>query len=602
LLRRFNKSAPPPNRKPSFPSLALCLILSAFFLIVSSQWGHAVEKWTRVEGFSLPFRYNTAVVSFDGKILLADGYNQTWVTVDGSSWTNTGNQPYFARYSVIHNNQLYGFVSPNVPSGYETSVHRTFNGLDWEVVYSENRGRVLMATTVYQDEIYMLFHDGSFLRFDGQLKLEEFPPPVIFPSIKYSNVTLVEFKGYLHAVMEYPDNTTMSHLEVFRTDSTLQWEFVGRHMGDFWNMLKRKKMAEVYEDKLYVTGELNLFSTTGDMNPYQWDAEDLVPAKGDPFIIHDSIYMLHGMGPQILSKLMTDGAWKLITSEVFDFHSPSYDTFYAEIDDLVVISSNYYHLLLLKGGVTNLKGITIAADRFFSGQKGAEVLSFSMDVNMRDRLDITVRNQGTALQGQHIERVFLTKKEAGAKGLAPDIFVTELEPDPTDPKKWRTSQPVEVHDENELTVKMDIGKGWMEDANVNFAIEPGGIWSIKNPDFKNESYLTSTAIIEILNAPLTATAGELPPLADVEVAPRPARDVVNFVYDLAEASDVEIKIFDRSGGLVSEIHDPNKSAGNRAKTNVNVASFAPGVYYSVIKIKPATGGEQVSKKAIYVER
>jgi hypothetical protein len=591
-----------------FTRPALCLILSAFFLIISFQWGHAVEKWTRVDGIQEPFRIASSVVSFKGKIFLGDdNLNQTWVTVDGSSWTATGNPPYFHQNSLEHNGYLYGIECLVYdPSGqYELTIHRTLNGFDWTPVYRQNQLSGLGSAVVYQEQMYIFITDGRVLRFDGQLDLqgqlvmEEFAPPPIFPS-RIINMTAVELRGYLHAFVEYyiHDDGYFSEIDLFRTDSSLQWETVGS-IGSSIAYFKQRKMGEVFENKIYVDSGMLLFSTTGETIPFEWDTHAFQYTTGIPFVLHDSLYLLHGNDVKILSKLLPDGSWEIISIDLFDFNYSDSDSFYAETDDLAAITGNNNKLLLLKAGLTTLEEKTISTDRFFSGQKNAGVLSFSGDVNIHDLLDITVKNQGTAVQGQHIERVYLTKKEAGTPTPQQDPFVVELEPDLTDPQKWRTSQPVLIHDEDELNVKVDIKEGVLRDATVLFFVEPGGIKSLKNPNFSNETPLLSTSFINIQNA---SAAGDLTLLADVEVAPRPARDVVNFVYDLAEASDVEIKIFDRSGGLVSEIHDPNKSAGNRAKTQVNVASFAPGVYYSVIKIKPATGGEHISKQAVYIER
>ena len=168
-------------------------------------------------------------------------------------------------------------------------------------------------------------------------------------------------------------------------------------------------------------------------------------------------------------------------------------------------------------------------------------------------------------------------------------------------KSWHLASPLTLpHGESDFFVTVDLTATPHANATCQFFVDMGGMTFENNPGFRLPAPYVSQVAQPIQLVEGAAAQAELK--GGMVVFPQPGKGKIHFTYDLDSPAQVNLKIFDRNGSLVSEITDPGKPAG-RAVTDWDASEVAAGVYYSVLKIAPDNGGsEKVFKKKVVVER
>ena len=319
---------------------------------------------------------------------------------------------------------------------------------------------------------------------------------------------------------------------------------------------------------------------------------DNISSRSHIVRIFDQIYL---MGDQIpILKFFQEDQWVESFPERVTFVNSENNKWSSEAvinNTAYVLSSN---ILSFSKGVTSVSSADVGTDKIEMGQKNRPVLSFTVDVNREDHLEITLFNLGSAEQGKDLDRVTLARYDQEGNPEILGVF----EVDPNDSQKWHLASSLPVYDGEQLFVMVDVAFQAREESNFIFNIQKYGLKSINNTDFRLENPMTTQRGIRIV--PPTAAAS-LEPISEVIIYPQPARTNVVFAYDLTSPSDVTIDVFDRNSVKVARLKDLNKLP-TRAKTEWEVSQLAKGVYYALIEIQSPTEGRRIFKKKIFVDR
>ena len=164
--------------------------------------------------------------------------------------------------------------------------------------------------------------------------------------------------------------------------------------------------------------------------------------------------------------------------------------------------------------------------------------------------------------------------------------------------------PGHVRDDSELRIDPDGEPGWGDFLDLNiihFAMRGDKLCLLSKPAGVNEYYLDVVQVMEYLSGSAIAkrkTSGEEPskPVMVCEVKPNPFNAVTQIAFNLSEAAEVGIEIFNTYGEKVEEIPNTRYEAGHHElKWDAN--DLPSGLYFIRTKAK----GSAQTKKVVLLK-
>lgn len=242
-------------------------------------------------------------------------------------------------------------------------------------------------------------------------------------------------------------------------------------------------------------------------------------------------------------------------------------------------------------GVNSVSLMPFPAENFMPNDKDILALKFNVTYYSSETLrSITIINKGDAEAGVDIDRVKLRITNDQS------IMVIELNPQGNG-KTWTSSnawQGYKFIGNEQFEILINIGAAARNTRRIQLSLPSNAfLWEVNN-DFSLASDLIED---DVLSQPTFAPG----PIPDVLIFPQPARDTVRFSYDLPTDADITVNIYDLTGILVSEIRE-SKTAALGTQTLWDASAKAPGSYFAVIKIKPATGDTRIYKRKVFIKK
>jgi hypothetical protein len=518
-------------------------------------------------------------------------------------------------YFRVHKETLYLFVS--VSWGEKAHIYRTTDGQTIEMVREDiitsHSGRAYpSALSSLDGHLYVVLKNGEVIRTTGEgpsltwvTETIGYPPDQEVGSTGPFLSSMADLHGIPYVAVKLRDNfDSPYYVRIFKKTDHQGWQQVGLLSPEDTGTSENIKLFSTSQ-KLYLTSGLALWEIDIQKNPAEWDKQSYPQSKvHTSYVLEDNVYIWEHMTK--VRKLNQNGVWEFASENETGSSdcSPNYERFNEKpvvLNNKAWIVSNCFDLWTLQLGVEDVISWTVPGQELFQGQSNAPILEFDIKSNLQDAINLTVQNIGTATSAGDIESVRLARLVSNRE----EEFILDYLQDllPVNDRSWRLSSFEPVNDGDQLYLTVDISPTATPGRTVRFLIESESEDRMRfetNTEFRLPGAILSSQFKEI--KPALAGAGALAALQEVIVFPQPAKDIVRFNYYLSDPSDVKIKIYDREGGLVKEVNDPGKPAGNPAQTTWNASHIAPGIYYATVQIKPIIGEDRFFKRKIAIER
>jgi hypothetical protein len=526
-----------------------------------------------------------------------DGEKNSWEAI----YPIWGYFPAERFFMKSHKGDLYAFInSPPAGGVQQKEIRRSPNGSDWDQVYSQTDSDAycpFVDAIGMGDDFYVVDLCGTILKGSGKgnpLTWTTIDAPPGLDIAQYGSLFI--FKGALHLT-----NLRTNRTLVYRMNGTEQWDptpvvdvdWVAEHGIHAFAI-----RFAVSENRLYL-GQKELWYTEGNTSPkYEWEKFEFFQwGPVIPAIINNRLHVWSVNNPILM--LNDQGTWEKVSSLTsMIVYSVGLESLTGR-NDVVELGTNHFvevqgDLWKLKIGMTGLDNEFSDQNTLFSSQQRESVMRLKIRANISDRIKFSVINKGTAVQGRDIERVWLVNlTEADNKnGEVIGEFIVDGQTD----QKWNLQKYVEVDDGDSLAVAVDVAAAPFDGATCAFSVEPGDLFTTYNDGFELLGPLNASPV-QIKNIP---AAPGTEPISEVLIYPQPAQNEVRFLYDLAAAATITIRVYDPNGDLVGTVND-SKPQGDRQFTSWNSSHIASGMYYATIQITSAAG-DRLIKRQVFIKR
>lgn len=544
------------------------------------------------------------IIAFDNHLYVISNNSLLMKSSDAKSWealTYPSSGATFLTYVdalLVHQSYLYAFIRTD-----ETRLYRTQDGASWDLISlpAEVSDKFVPASLTHQGDIYFYTKEKIY-------KSEETNGTLSWVQVgRFADIAnsesiygtkLFTFQGIVHlALLTSSSKQHYNDLKIWNLSDGSNWSL--KATTEIFGLLGFDRYIDVteYKENLYIVASSQVMVIKVDQGIYQWaESQSISLNRGRTFDIFGALISIGSTkATQILNQ---DGEWEEISplSMVMINGTVLNDVWYGlgarPIDD--VWSSVV--LEIPKGGLSAHLS-QIPQSKISRGSKNSVVFGLDLKINFSDEVSLVVKNFGSAIQNRDILSVQLISSPQNVAGVGATQVLATFTPDLDDNKTWTLTSSGSIEAGEEVFVAVDLSPSAQLGSNIIFGIEPDGFQFKSNPNFK----LSSTLVGIPLEIQASIASSALP-LDKIGIGPVPAKNNVTFVYNLSETSDIEINIYDREGILISQVKDPQKPTGSKQTTVWNASSYAPGVYYSIMKIKSTSGGEIIQKEKIYIER
>jgi len=579
------------------------------FIFLACPSLSAEEHWKHYFSGLVPFSNPQAIVVFNETLFVSadSSVGFLWKTRDGKNWESDNwskNSQVHFESLVVYRNRPYGFgVRNNGDGTFQRKVYRgypTASGAGWELVDWGQFGMGHWSdVVVHDDSIYAAGRDGSIWKIQDDARQpdafsSEILTPPTFQFTGSTHIDLESFKGFLYTAHVGVDPQVKSNpIYISRTADDTTWETY----SNFFTLLHTNYDRPIFnfakhDDELYWGASFLLKSKGTSIS--DWEPVDGLNSA-IPMVLHDRVHHFSSSSPAMV--LNEAGIWEeaLRTSPAFCVPDPRQLSNVAHFKDMAF--ALFCDLWMLKKGVTAVELTTFQTTDLKPQEEGGTVIALKVDLNFEETLRrLTLVNAGSAEAVIDMKTLKLFRTPSQRLSTQSPEPLVELLPE-DDGKTWSTPPAftLSLKDGDTLFVTVDLADLARVGRTIQFYVPQNGLdWTISQT-FIMVSNLTAPQSQEIKAAAATS------PIADVIIYPQPAKDSVRFTYDLTSASDVQIKIMDRTGVLVSEINN-FQSTQNQAQSVWDSSTIAPGTYFATIRIKPTSGGERFFKRKIYIQK
>jgi hypothetical protein len=539
----------------------------------------------------------------------SEGINQSGERVVGSLHGN---------YLKIHNDRL--FVLFKNSTFFYAMIYHTGDGETWDTFQvPQGTSEEVRGAISFGEYLYVAMSDGRVMRISGISNdgitldwewiqsLESIQPPFV------NHISFVIFQGKLHAAIsaqtyENNESATLTHIYRLETQqngtenagTTWEEDPVATFKWDISTGEARTFLA-VHNDQLYFSGDY-LWRTTGTQTPYdEWEKVDFFSDqfRPIPIVIQNRLHVWSGSHPVMI--LSSEGKWKQGSRQESHIQSSW------QVNDTTPLTINgeiyvplYPYLWTIRPGVSDVKYNPVAIEEVFSGQTQVGVLGFAVKTNFGESVNLTVINEGSAVHGHDIKTVHLVRLVGDDTSQPTTEVLGTLHPDPSDPegKTWALASPVALGVNENLLITIDAAPTARTNKTIRMAVTPENLRFGTHTTFELP-WTMSGFRIEMKEA---AAAAGLGSIAEVLVFPQPARNQVQFAYDLASPSNVTISIFNQQGLRLSEIKDYHAAAGDALKSAWDCTHVPSGTYYAHIKIEGSDGSTRQFTKSVFIKK
>lgn len=511
---------------------------------------------------------------------------------------------------------LYTFVvTSEVGKGYTARIFRFTDDLGWQEIYTdgsysdERNFPSFSGSLSFGGHLYVARIDGTILRTTEKNPVQ-WDTLTMFQlngnetSPEGGDIQFARFNGSLVAAISWVEwnNSKLRWTKIFQSSDginwgtdpigTFKWE-LGIEIVDMY--ARTVGTLITHGNKLYYAKN-ELWVTEGDETNFEWtQIEEFQLYPVIPAVIFDQLHVWSLDRP--VMALTGEGNW-ISASKISSHIKGNRENWFC--DPAIIGNKAYFapggQMWMLEKGVTGVVPQSLPSDELFSGQEGGVALAMTIQANIGDWVQMNVKNFGSAFPRRDIKHVYLVRSFEGPGQTTVRKTLAELTPDPTNPTIWVMSSPEAVEDGDDLFITVDLAPHPYPAANIIFSVDPRDIHFSDNASFSLSGPLVGTPV-EIKQAALAPGAGSIP---DAWVYPQPAQNEVNFQYDLADSSRVEIKIFTRAGTLMSELRESHPAG--RITSTWDASQTPAGTYYATITIHPTSGSPRTTQKMIFIDR
>jgi len=232
-----------------------------------------VDRFSKRVGHAALFfdnRYWVIGGSFNGS---ANAKADVWSSLDGRTWElELGSAPFGARWfhqAVVYGGKMWVIGGINSAGGLANSVWSSSDGVNWMMVAATtpfNMNHELMAATVFQDEIWVVFNGSAYSTNDGIVWTLRTPTPVVAGGERRGHASLLVFNGqlwYVGGAEGYTNgqsgNNGVATNSVWNSDDGITWTEVTAS-ADF--APRTQQSAFVLNNRLWVFGGRGVSSGT----------------------------------------------------------------------------------------------------------------------------------------------------------------------------------------------------------------------------------------------------------------------------------------------------------------------------------------------------
>ncbi len=137
---------------------------------------------------------------------------------------------------------------------------------------------------------------------------------------------------------------------------------------------------------------------------------------------------------------------------------------------------------------------------------------------------------------------------------------------------------------------------WVAPASGNVNIFAVGNCVNLNGNFTGDLVVTSSVALTAQTPTNTGLSESMQEISGFSFYPNPAKDQINFNYNLMESGSVTIDLVSINGQLISQLINEKQAAGLQKRTVYLPSNIASGVYF----VKTSYNGKQVSQKLISI--
>jgi hypothetical protein len=570
-------------------SLILVFIFSFQNVWAATEWKLASTELTKVNEI---FAFKGYFYKYEPTVEDKTTLNRS---ADGVNWQPGGSIPTGASTIIVRTTESGIFLC-----GVGTNkLYYSTDATNWTLLYTANVPSTLGLNDVtdviyYKEKLYVALTYGTVFVGQGAPPAMTWTRVSSFESTIRSVASFVAFKGKLHLCISENDSfvVPLSHLYEMNDlgvwnltpVSTIDWSRTGR--------LTPYVFFAADQDRLYV-GFNRVWWTDGNVKPYVWNKDLTIEGTyvapinvfGRMQLISyfpNNNYTLERDNKWVSSPSPSNPAWLFIKNK----------TISCVLGNKAMLNI-YESLWTMQLGLKDIGNSFISPSLMYSSSQNNTVLRFTINANFYDGIKFAVVNAGSAIQGRDIKHVKLQRILSPTQSQ----FLAEFNADNANPSRWVLNTSVDVEDKDDLMVTVDVADQPLNDSTISFSIDSASLQSTNN----TAATLSNPVIGPLMNIKNVPLAASGPVAIDgALIYPQPGKGLIMFAYDLTVPSDIVIKIYDRSGALVSEVQDPGKSAGLNVKTQWDASTFGAGTYMSVITIKGNDGSKRVIKKKIYL--
>lgn len=170
----------------------------------------------------------------------------------------------------------------------------------------------------------------------------------------------------------------------------------------------------------------------------------------------------------------------------------------------------------------------------------------------------------------------------------------------SDPNAYTDSELVELEiilpdaaDCYDLLIVDSYGDGMVDGGGGYLLITGENGETILDNDYTTESFSADLSVIAVIEA---VSVNEMDNLEELTIYPNPAKDKLNIRFDLDNAMDIKLEIFNVQGQSLVLIQEGILTNG-RHEINTDISDLAKGVYY----LKISDGSNNLTKRFIVIE-
>jgi hypothetical protein len=592
-------------------------------LICAENW-----KQESISGIGSIIAYkNNLFAFFTTPPSLGEDGKPAWIyrSPNGVDWEpvtlpDTGTFFYPMVYFRIHKDALYLFANAGSLQPQPDVILRTTDGLAFDVVREDEStpSRTLTypnAFSAQDGHLYVVLNSGQVIRTTGDGPSPTWDTTTVAPIPEWimgrniSKVSMAEQNGVLYVAINQMDfiNGIYRHysIRIYKKTVGQQWERVGSLSSERTRHAAYIKLISNGEKLLLACGAY-LWEIDTQKNPCGWIQRGIPSPGSHPiaYMFQDNAYFWV-LNSKVL-KLNQDGFWEYASQIVSpsSIGSPEYAHLNgnpAILNNKAFIVAHGKGLWTFQLGVEDVTARDIPGEDLFQGQRKAPILGFDIVLNKHEAIQLTVKNRGTATANRDIDKVSLGRMSLDIKGFTIEP-IKDLLPN-SDNKSWSLPSYVPVEDGDQLFLTVDISPTAKPGQTLHFFIDSDSDDRMKfetHTEFRMPYAIRNLQLKEIKSGP--AGAGAPSPIADTVVFPQPARNQVQFAYDLASPSNVTISIYNQQGLRLSEIKDYHAAAGASLKSAWDATHVPSGTYYAHIKIEGSDGSMRQFTKSVFINK